>query len=614
MYGETYSDDFKPAPYRPYPAAKDRDAYEALPESVKEACIKEAEEYQDFSFNGLPISAFMDFTRTGNRVKYENLYFAKRHAINALILGECIEHRGRFTDGILNGIYSLCEESAWQLPAHNSYKRDSVNLPLPDVTDPIIDLFAAETGALLATASYLLHDELDAISPAINIMILDNLRRRIFEPYMRRHFWWMGNGSEPMCNWTVWCVQNVLLSVFFTDSAFDQKPDIDGMAYDDFKKKVLEKACRSIDCFLKDYGVDGCCNEGAHYYRRSALCLFNATNILDTVTNGGFHRLFKEKKIRNMAGYIYNVHINDRYYYNFADCSAVMDRSGAMEFLFAKATGNEEMMRYAADDYKKSAGEVNEKEINLFHRLQSLFTAREMLEYDTSAPLKHRDLYYESVGVFIASDSRFNLAVKAGCNNDSHNHNDTGSIILYKDGQPLLIDAGVESYTAKTFSDKRYEIWTMQSAYHNLPTINGVLQAAGAEYKAKDVKTFFSDKVCDISMDIADAYPSEAGVSSYLRHVSLYKESQVVVEDRIVFSNPENQNNYCLNLLFAKEPEISGNTIKLPNASVEFLGDVMLSCETIKVTDERLRWSWKSDLHRVIAVPSGDRITFTVAF
>src|SRR5207237_4974079 len=33
------------------------------------------------------------------------------------------------------------------------------------------------------------------------------------------------------------------------------------------------------------------------------------------------------------------------------------------------------------------------------------------------------------------------------------------------DGEPVLIDAGVGTYTRQTFSPRRYEIWTMQSAY-----------------------------------------------------------------------------------------------------------------------------------------------------
>ena len=51
--------------------------------------------------------------------------------------------------------------------AHNSYIRDTPQLPLPDTTRPIVDLFAAETGALLALARYLLPDELDTAAPGI---------------------------------------------------------------------------------------------------------------------------------------------------------------------------------------------------------------------------------------------------------------------------------------------------------------------------------------------------------------------------------------------------------------------------------------------------------------
>ncbi|MCR5279108.1 MAG: heparinase II/III-family protein [Lachnospiraceae bacterium] len=589
--------------FKPFPKACERDGYEALPSVVTENALSKAESYLNYEFKAIPITAFMEFSRNGNRSHFESLNFEKRHALNALVMGECIEHKGRFMDGIVNGIYSLCEESAWQLPAHNSYERGGQNYPLPDVTDPVIDLFAAETGALLATVSYLLSDELDEVSPFINKMISSELTHRIYEPYMNRHFWWMGNGSEPMCNWTVWCIQNVLNSVFLLDSS------------EEFARTVINKASYSIDCFLKDYGEDGCCDEGPHYYRRSALCLFNATLTLNAVTGGMYTKVFSEPKIKNIADYIFNVNVDGRYYINYADCSAVLDRACAGEFLFAKAIDDAEMMRYAANDYKMALKEnlpKNEEEINLFNRMQELFASADMLAYDTSAHIIHKECYYESVGLFIARDRYFTLAVKAGDNDDSHNHNDTGSITLYKDGKPILIDVGVETYTAKTFSDERYDIWTMQSQYHNLPTINGVMQSAGAGFKASNVRTSFDSDISDISMDIAGAYPESAGVSSYTRHVSLIKGKRVVVEDKVAFTNPEAQSSYSLNLMFAAKPEIAERTIKIPGASIEFSGDVMLSCEVIPITDSRLKWAWTSDIYRVIAVPAGEAVSFTV--
>ena len=86
------------------------------------------------------------------------------------------------------------------------------------------------------------------------------------------------------------------------------------------------------------------------------------------------------------------------------------------------------------------------------------------------------------------------LAAQGGHNAESHNHNDVGNFLIYADGQPAIIDVGVETYSAKTFSSKRYEIWTMQSAYHNLPTIDGVMQSAGRQFAASAVEYHADDR------------------------------------------------------------------------------------------------------------------------
>jgi len=588
--------------YTPFPKASDREAFENLPKEIVTSAITNAEKNLGYDFKAIPITVFMEYQRTGNRSNFEAMNFTKRHALNALILGECVEHKGRFMDDILNGIYSICEETAWQLPAHNSYVRDTPSFILPDYTDPVIDLFAAETGALLATISYVLADELDELSPFIRKMINSRLEERIYKPYINRHFWWMGNGDEPMCNWTVWCTQNVLLSVFLN-------PETDS----EFRKLVFEKAAYGCDSFLKDYGVDGCCDEGAHYYRHSALCLHNCAHILNTISGGHFESIFKEEKIQNIATYIFKVNISGKYYFNFADCSATLDRAGAREFLFAKEINNEEMMRFAAADYKALKEEKNEGELNLYYLLQELFASKEMLEFDTDKPIIHSDFYFDSVGLFIAHDTKFALAVKSGDNNDSHNHNDTGSLIVYKEGQPLLIDVGVETYTKKTFSSERYDIWTMQSAYHNLPTINGVMQKNGEEYKATDVDYFLNASISDIKMDIAKAYPKEARVESYKRHVSLYKGKQIVIEDEIKFKKGDiSDNSYFLSFMSYEKPNIVGNEIEIGKGKLQIIGDVLLSYETIPITDERLKWSWKHDLYRIIVTPKTEKLMIVI--
>ena len=96
----------------------------------------------------------------------DGLLFPPGAAVRAGKCRVCGAQR-RFLDEIADTVWAICEESAWQLPAHNSYVRDTPQLPLPDTTRPIVDLFAAETGALLALTRYLLPDELDTAAPGI---------------------------------------------------------------------------------------------------------------------------------------------------------------------------------------------------------------------------------------------------------------------------------------------------------------------------------------------------------------------------------------------------------------------------------------------------------------
>lgn len=584
-----------------YPTASDREAWDSLPDAWKNAASKLGASYLNYAYPQIMASDFLDFTRTGNRVRYEDKYFARRHALDALVLAACVENQETYLSDIINGIFCICEESGWQLPPHNSYLRDTPQLPLPDMTRPILDLFACETGSILAAVSYLLEDKLDAFSPFIRKRIRHELAVRIFTPYLEEHFWWMGNGNEPMNNWTIWCTQNVLLCAFLTDTD------------DKLKHEVMLKACRSVDYFLAEYGEDGCCDEGALYYRHAGLCLFNTLEILNAVTNGHFACLYETPKIKNIASYIMNVHVQDKYYVNFADCSPIAGRCSAREFLFACRTRNANMMNFAAKDFTAGMPDslLLPSENNLYYRLQNAFTAEEILRYAAAnpSPVSYSDIYYPSVGLFIARDDTYFLAVKAGDNADSHNHNDTGSFIIYKNGQPLLIDVGVESYTKKTFSPQRYEIWTMQSAYHNLPTVNGCMQKDGASYCAADTSTSFTDSLCEIQMNIAPAYPAESGLAYYTRKASLRKGKEIQIHDTFGFHEKETEsapdNTVTLSFLTYEKPTLKEQTNSLlfqvgQDAFMQITGVTFVSIEEIPITDERLRTAWNHEIYRTL--------------
>lgn len=587
--------------FLPFPPASDRNAYDHLPAELRERLIAEGEACSDCPYPPIYATDFMAFKRTGNRVNFENLYFKRRYNLNSLVLAECVEAKGRFLDQIINGIFILCEESAWQLPPHNSYKRDQPQELLPDASRPVLDLFACETGAQLACIYYLLKKELAAVSPFITARILSELRTRIITPYLNRHFWWMGQGDEPMCNWTPWCTQNNLITAFLSDCSQSEK------------RAVLQKCAASCDFFLKDYGEDGCCDEGAHYFRRAGLCLDAAADLMNQVTDGAFAHLYQWSKMKNVAAYIENVHVDAGYYFNFADCSPLPGRSGVREFLFGKRTEQPGLMLFAAKDFQTAQEEIYREEtyrLSLYYRLQNAFYYREVMDYDTSAPVAHRDIYYPSIGLFIARSRNFCLAVKAGDNNDNHNHNDTGSLTLYKNGRPVLADIGVESYTGKTFSAQRYEIWTMQSGYHNLPTIEGLDQQEGAGFRATDVRQVTNADRAEISMELISAYPLPESGYSYRRQVLLDKKQEcVVLEDET------NCKNVVLNFITYDQPEYEGSSphvIKLGNAALEFTGAELLAAETLPITDPRLQAAWDHDLYRIRLTMTEDKFVLHI--
>ena len=570
--------------YRPFPPAKERTAWQALPQRVKDRFLQAGEVALAAPIAPLPLSLWMDFLRTGQRTAWEDAYFSRRARLCALVCAECVEYQGRFLDAIADTVWAICEESAWQLPAHNSYIRDTPQLPLPDTSRPIVELFAAETGALLALTRCLLQDELDAAAPGITTRMERELNVRILTPYFHDHFWWMGNGDEPMCNWTSWCTQNVLLTVFLLPTTQEQR------------QAAVKQAAYSLDCFLKDYGEDGCCNEGAQYYRHAGLTLWGCLEILSTVAPEAFRPLFTQPKIKNIAEYICNVHVEGPYYLNFGDCSPLAGRCGAREYHFGQAVESNALCALAAEDFRadddpdRLQNPDATTHINLWYRLTTAFAEAELMACTLSQP-EQNTVWYPSVGVYAARKGDWLLGAKFGSNGDSHNHNDTGSITVYKDGKPFLIDIGVESYTKKTFSPQRYEIWTMQSAWHNLLTFDGIQQLPGAEYAARDVRTTKTS----ITGELAGAYPPIEGLTTYRRAVQL-TENGIILQDETDYPDMVE-----MTLLTEQKPAPAPDGL-----AVGTLGGIRFDPQAVPaeitpvpVTDPRLRTAWPETIYKI---------------
>jgi hypothetical protein len=587
--------------WHPFPRVFERTEWNKLPENLRWACIQKAEENINCDWETLKASVFMEYVRTGNRSHFQSHSFGRRQRLAELVLGECMEGKGRFLDDIMNGVWALSEETYWGVPAHVGIQKRGEGLP--DITEPTVDLFAAETGMLLAWTYYLVGKELDEISPLITERIEHEIKRRILIPNLERDdFWWMGF-DRTVNNWNPWICSNWLTAVLI----IEKDPDL--------RTRSIYKILQCLDNFINPYPRDGGCDEGPGYWNRAGASLFDCLELLFSASKGRIN-IFDYPLIKEMGRYIYRVCIHYPYFINFADAAAKVSPNAGVVFRYGEKIKDEKLKGFGAFLAEKQGWRQDPLRGGfgvLGRVLPPVFGLEKLLEAEPIEPLE-RDFWLPELQVmgsrsFEGSHKSLYLACKGGHNAESHNHNDVGNFIVYSDGYPAVIDVGVEMYTAKTFSSRRYEIWTMQSAYHNLPTINGVMQKEGNEFKAFDVEHKSTDKEVSFSLDISKAYPDEAQVKSWDRTITLLRGREVIVSD--IYELKEVKEDVVMHLMSWRKPEvIEKGKIRLVNpeqirqlSAVCVLYDkdkFLPEIETIRIEDSHLQSSWGDTLYRII--------------
>lgn len=563
---------------------------------IQHQYIKEAEKYLNKDWPYLPVTVFMEYVQNGNRTHYEDLLFARRKRLGTLVLAEMIERKQRFLNDIINGTWLICEESFWGIPAHiGEYNKRTKGLP--DINENIIDLFAAETGSLMSWTDFLLQDEFSKTSPTIHERIQQELKRRIIIPYITKDFGWMGfkNGSKPN-NWNPWINSNVLTVALLSSDSLKNRA------------ALVYKAVQSIDKFINGYPDDGGCDEGPAYWAEAPGALLDCLELLYKLSDKQLN-IYQQPLIKAMGAYIYKLHINQNYYVNFADAPAKVAHLPTTLFLYGKRCNDSLMMQFAAAILQPDKERIYTTATGaLFRPLYSIDVLNELKTVQPKFPFPAQSWLPQTQVVTMRSNEGtvkgFFVGALGGHNNESHNHNDVGNFILYYDGQPVIVDAGVGDYIAQTFSSRRYEIWTMRSSYHNLPSVNGYEQLPGAEYKATNVSFINNADVRKLSMDISKAYPAKAGINFWKRDIIL-KNNAVTVTDN--FQLQYNNDSSSLYILCFKKPQIESGKLTFAvndttNVYLLYSGELQTpTIETISIapTDKKLSGSWGKELYRL---------------
>ena len=597
-----------PGQWHPYPRCGERAQWEAIPADLRTAYIAKAEADQKESWKPLLATTFLDFKRNGNRTRFEAVTFGRRARLLHFVLAECMEGKGRFLDDIMNGVWLICEETFWGIPASQGTQR--AGLGLPDVTEPIIELFAACTAQVMAWTRYLVGEQLDTVSPLINKRISLETEQRILTPARNRDdFWWMGfDGSRArMNNWTPWINSNLLVANLILE--------------EDAKRRVQEigRITRSLDIYLNQYWPDGGEEEGAGYFSVSPMCYFECVSMLESAT-GNSTNILANPFLDSMGRYILNAHVAGGNYINYGDAHRHAAPDGDLLYRYGKAVHDQQLEAFGAwcaarDGWTASGrglrGVLDANQVSMSRALPAVVEANEIRTARSDESLL-RDSWYPSLGLVTArvaagSANGMYFAALAANNGRSHSHNDTGSYIIYQDGEPAAIDVGVEAYTAQTFGPDRYKLWTMQSAFHNLPTIGEVEQKNGVGFKATDLKYESYDRGAKFSFDIAAAYPPEAGVKSWVRTLTLDRvRDRVIVEEDFVLERAVGVALSVMTQRAVDTAKAGSIALRLANSEAKACllkydaSDLEPKVETIKLEDAGLRESWGDQIYRIL--------------
>jgi hypothetical protein len=604
--------------WTPFPGINDRNGWAKADEPMMKALVKQAESYINYVWPSIPATTSLLIERTGNRSEYESISFKKRQVLGTLLLAEVYENKGRFIDPIINGVWNICEESWWGAPAH--LPRTKAYSGLMDVSEPFVELFGAETSCFLSWVDYFAGDKLDAVSPQIRKRIYYEVNNRIFRPLMTKPHGWMAKNANgrPPNNWNPWICSNWLNAALLLEK-------------DEAKRTAMvSKILTVLDQFVNPYPQDGGCDEGPGYWGAAAASLYDNIAMLNLATHNAFHYVFEDEKIKNMGRFIYRAQIGKKYFLDFADADPQPGMAASMIYRFGKDINDPYMMKFGAFYRKPEDGKIGA--FHYFRNLYALFMQDEYQKAPQGLPLP-ADVWLPGIQVMIARDKAGStdglfLAAKGGNNDESHNHNDVGNFIVYNNGLPVLIDVGRGTYTRKTFSSHRYDIWSNCSDFHNLPTVNAVTEPAGAKYKAEQVVYKKDRRSATFSLDIRNAYPATAGIRSWHRTIQLNRGKNVELNDVISLDTANKITEHfmtCYPAEVLKPGTLVIHSLSGDGSAMDFLllynaKQLRPAIEKIPLTapeDQGVKEKWGDHIYRinfeVVSPKARDQIRFTIA-
>lgn len=569
----------KPYTLKKAPAFLGECAGSPLNAKFADGLIENAHEALKYELEPLKASAYMHYFKTGNRKFFEDKYHCRRARLSDLFFGAVYEGVEKYVDKMVDIIWAICEETTWVIPPHSvSKKYELGKTPLPDMFgDDVVevDLFSAATGALVSMVWHYFGSELDAATGGVlSKRVEHEIDRRVITPFLKYEMRWMYSFIN---NWVPWIVSNVLTcaAVFVND----MRPTL---------QTVVSRSITFLERFIATYGDDCGCNEGVSYWNAAVGALFDACEELYDLSGGDID--FAGSEFMRRAGrFVPDMCIDPetRLFVNFADCPPyVRSISGEQMCRMGMKTKDDALISFgkaiSGDETAQLSGRSSY--FFIYRAVKNLY---QTMPKEAGAPFSQNAVYGD-LNIAVLRAGKFVAVLKGGHNGESHNHNDVGHFVLYRDGEPIIIDSGNLEYTRDTFNENRYKIWTNQSSYHNLPDIGGVMQHEGREFCADG----FLCEGNTAFVSYGKAYPVPAVCE---RKIELC-EGGLTVYDSVTADA-----DVTFRFMTKEKPEIKGGAVFLKNVKMSFSENGGVSFDAIDVSSSpAMTKTWgQSELYRV---------------
>ncbi len=463
----------------------------------------EAEKYRALPAVTLPYHNFQQFDTIGDRNSYETPYYYNRGSLATLALVSWLDGGDANIHALEDAIWGICDEYTWCITAH---LRGSALTRVQD-EGHIIDLFAAETACALSEIIALLGDKL---APIVVKRARHLIKERVLDRFLAENFNW----EHAKHNWAAVCGGSVGIAALY------EAKDTETMA------KIVCKVQGVLESYLSGFPEDGTSLEGISYWAYGFWFFTSYAEMLFRMT-GGKLDLFDDEHVHQIALFQQKAYFSGYNFIKFADCTKGDTTRWWGLTSYLKSRYSE--VQFLPRDY------FTIYEGDSCYRWVSVL--RDLVWSDDRYPANRTpgECYLLTGAQWLICNSAngMGMAAKAGNNADSHNHNDVGTVQLFKNGDEVLQDCGKGIYDGSYFGPRRYEYFVASSRSHNVPVIDGNHQQPGAERCAKNVEMgeWFID------MDMAAAYDLPQ-LTSLHRRVEFDPVGRVQLADEFVFDAP----------------------------------------------------------------------------